>query len=194
MREKVKIKLLQNMLEEVTKKYDYFISLQNEKMKHTFEMAVKDSLTGLYNRQYLDEYSKQALGRVDRYENILVLIFIDLDNFKYVNDYFGHNEGDKVLKAIAKIFQKTFRNYDIIVRYGGDEFIVLIEDKKYDKESINIILKQFVKRVEEDLAKFKLSASFGCAVAPYETKNIDKLIELADERMYLQKGNKKAKR
>jgi diguanylate cyclase (GGDEF)-like protein len=194
MREKAKIKLLQNMLEEVTKKYDYFISLQNEKMKHTFEMAVKDSLTGLYNRQYLDEYSKQALGRVERYENILVLIFIDLDNFKYVNDYFGHSEGDEVLRKIAKIFQKTFRNYDIVVRYGGDEFIVLIEDKHYDKVAITAMLKKFVKRVEESLKEFKLSASYGCAVAPNETKDIEKLIELADERMYLQKGNKKVRR
>jgi len=182
------------MLEEVTKKYDYFISLQNEKIKQTFEMAVKDSLTGLYNRQYLDEYSKQALARVERYENIFVLIFIDLDNFKYVNDYFGHSEGDEVLKKVAKIFQKTFRSYDIIVRYGGDEFIVLLEDKQYNKEIINAILKKFVKRVEESLKEFKISASYGCAVAPLETTDMKKLIELADERMYLQKGNKKSKR
>ena len=191
MRENIKIRLLQSMLEEVTKKYDYFIAMQNEKMKHTFEMAVKDTLTGLYNRQYLDEYSKQALGRVERYENILVLIFIDLDNFKYVNDYFGHNEGDNVLRKIAQIFQKTFRSYDIVVRYGGDEFIVLIEDKHYEEDVIKSILKQFVKRVEESLKEFKLSASYGCAIAPNETKDINRLIELADERMYLQKGNKK---
>jgi len=191
MREKIKIRLLQSMLEEVTKKYDYFISLQNEKMKETFEMAVKDRLTGLYNRQYLDEYSKQALARVERYENILVLIFIDLDNFKYVNDYFGHAEGDVVLQKIAKIFLKTFRNYDIIVRYGGDEFIVLIEDKNYDKAMIQSMLKKFVKRVEESLKKFKISASYGYAIAPKETKDIRRLIELADERMYMQKGKKK---
>jgi diguanylate cyclase (GGDEF)-like protein len=163
-------------------------------MKHTFEMAVKDSLTGLYNRQYLDEYSKQALGRVDRYENTLVLIFIDLDNFKYVNDYFGHSKGDEVLKKVAKIFQKTFRSYDIIVRYGGDEFIVLLEDKNFDRVTVNATVKKFVKRVEEGLNEFEVSASYGCAVAPEETKNIDKLIELADERMYVQKRNKKARR
>jgi len=194
MRENIKIQLLQNMLEEVTKKYDYFISQQNEKIQKTFDMAVRDSLTNLYNRQYLDEYSKQALGRVERHENTLVLIFIDLDNFKAVNDIYGHNAGDEVLKKVSKIFQKTFRQYDIIVRYGGDEFIVLIENKNYEEEKLYEVLEKFVTRLEESLQKFSVSASYGCAFAPKEATDIEKLIALADERMYLHKQEKKAKR
>jgi len=193
MREKVKIKLLQSMLSEITKKYDYYISQQEEKLQRTFEMAVKDSLTGLYNRQYLDEYSKQALGKLARHENILVLIFIDLDNFKYVNDNYGHAEGDEVLKKVAKIFQTTFRNYDIVVRYGGDEFIVLVEDKKYSQEEIETTLHSLVERIEKQLKAFGVSASYGYAVAPNEADDIDELIEIADKKMYAQKQMKKCK-
>ena len=179
------------MLEEITSKYDYFISQQNEKIRETFEMAVKDRLTGLYNRQYLDEYSKQVLGRVQRHENVLILIFIDLDNFKYVNDTYGHTTGDEVLQKVAEIFKNTFRNYDIIVRYGGDEFIVLLEDKKYDLTAIESMMHSFVQRIEEKLKKFNISASYGYSVAPNEAKNIQELIEIADERMYIQKQKKK---
>jgi len=194
MREDIKIQLLQNMLEEVTKKYDYFISQQNEKIKKTFELAVRDSLTGLYNRQYLDEYARQALGRIERHENTMVLIFIDLDNFKYVNDTFGHAQGDAVLKKVGEIFKKTFRKYDIIVRFGGDEFIVLIENKRYNAKTLKEILELFVARLEENLKHFNISASYGCSFAPKEGQDIEKLIALADERMYLQKQEKKAKR
>jgi diguanylate cyclase (GGDEF)-like protein len=193
MRENIKIKILQNMLEEVTKKYDYFISQQNEKMRVTFEMATKDKLTGLYNRQYLEEYSSQALGRIKRHNTVLISIFIDLDNFKHVNDYYGHLEGDRVLKEVAEIFKQTFRDYDIIIRYGGDEFIVLVEDKQYSHESIKELMELFVKRIESSLKKFKISASYGCAVAPYDAQTMEELIEISDERMYLQKQAKKCK-
>ena len=182
------------MLEEVTKKYDYFISQQNEKMRETFDKAVRDSLTGLYNREYLDEYSKQAFGRVARSESSLVLIFIDLDNFKQVNDNFGHNEGDRVLVEVSNIFKKSFRLYDIVVRYGGDEFIVLIEDKEHDTEALEMILQLLVTKIEKNLKTFGISASYGYAIAPAEAQDLASLIELADKRMYAQKQAKKAMR
>ena len=191
MREEVKIKLLENLLEEVTKKYDYFISLQDKKIQQTFEMAVKDPLTELYNRQYLSEYAKKAFQRVTRHESVLILIFIDLDNFKYVNDSFGHKEGDKVLKQVGEILRKTFRNYDIIVRYGGDEFVILIEDIHFDSANIEKTLLCCVKRVEEKLNRFKISASYGYSLAPNGAMGLEELIESADEKMYAQKQRKK---
>lgn len=191
MRQAIKIKLLQNMLEEVTKKYDYFILQQDQMIKHTYEMATKDKLTGLYNRQYLEEYSQQALDRMQRHKNVLILVFIDIDNFKYVNDTFGHDEGDSVLKEVSKIFQDNFRKYDVVVRYGGDEFIVLLEEAIYDEVSIKTLLEKIVQRVEESLFKFKISASYGCAIAPQEAQELQKLISIADERMYAHKRSKK---
>ena len=194
MRQAIKIKLLQNMLEEVTKKYDYFILKQEQMLKHTYEMATKDKLTGLYNRQYLEDYSQQAFDRMQRHQHVLILIFIDIDNFKYVNDTFGHDEGDAVLKEVSKIFHDSFRKYDVVVRYGGDEFIVLLEEKKYDEATLKTLLEKMVQRVEESLLEFKVSASYGCATAPHEAQELQKLISIADERMYAHKRAKKSAR
>ncbi len=194
MRNAVKIKLLQNMLEEVTKKYDYFILKQEQIIKQTYDMATKDSLTGLYNRQYLEDYAKQALDRMHRHKSVLIVIFIDIDNFKYVNDTFGHEEGDRVLKEVSEIFQESFRKYDVVARYGGDEFIVLLEEKIYDETQTGLILKRIVERIEQRLLRFKISASYGCAVAPAEGKDLAELVSVADERMYAHKREKKARR
>jgi len=194
MRNIIKIRLLKNILEEVSKNYDYFIAQQDQLLKQTFELSIKDPLTGLYNRHYLEDYAMKACSRVNRHNNKLILIFIDLDNFKQVNDTFGHEAGDEVLKKVSEIFTDIFRKYDIIVRYGGDEFIILIEDIKYDENSIKSLLDKMVKRIEENLKKFNISASYGIAVAPTETNSFKDLIYLADERMYKQKiARKKAR-
>lgn len=194
MRQAIKIRLLQNMLEEVTKKYDYFISKQEQTIQHNYDRATRDSLTGLYNRQYLEDYANKAIDRMQRHGSVLILVFIDIDNFKYVNDTFGHDQGDAVLQKVSAIFQEVFRKYDTVVRYGGDEFIILLEEKNYDKTLMKTILEQVVKRVEESLLQFKISASYGCATAPKEAKDLKELISIADERMYAHKREKKAAR
>ena len=194
MRNIIKIRLLKNILEEVSKNYDYFIAQQEQLLKQTFELSIKDPLTKLYNRNYLEDYATKAYSRVKRHNNKLILIFIDLDNFKQVNDTFGHEAGDEVLKKVSEIFREIFRQYDIIVRYGGDEFIILIEDIKYDEAALKILLDKMVKRIEKNLKKFNISASYGIAIAPTEANSLKELIYLADERMYKQKiARKKAR-
>jgi len=194
MRQAIKIKLLQNMLEEVTKKYDYFIVKQEQMLKQTYDLATRDTLTGLYNRQYLQDYAGQAMNRMKRHTTELVLIFIDIDNFKYVNDTFGHEDGDKVLQEVSKIFQDSFRKYDVVVRYGGDEFVVFLEESKYDEKFVKSLLEDMVQRVEKSLTKFQISASYGCATAPQEAQTLKELLTLADGRMYAHKRAKKAQR
>jgi len=194
MRQAIKIRLLQNILEEVTKKYDYFISKQDQIIKHNYDKATKDPLTGLYNRQYLEDYVSKAIQRVQRHGDVLILVFIDIDNFKYVNDTFGHDEGDNVLKKVSTIFKESFRKYDVVVRYGGDEFIIFLEEKNYNKALIKTILDKVVQRIEEGLLKFKISASYGYSLAPKEADKIEELIAIADERMYMHKKKKKAAR
>jgi len=194
MRESIKIKLLQNMLEEVTKKYDYFILHQEQMLKQTYDLATRDTLTGLYNRQYLQDFAQQALSRMKRHSTEVVLIFIDIDNFKYVNDTYGHEDGDEVLKEISKILKDSFRKYDVVVRYGGDEFIIFLEESSYDEADLKATLDSMVDRIEKRLAKFAISASYGCAVAPQEAQTLQELITLADERMYAHKRAKKAQR
>ncbi len=191
MREEIKIKILQNILREITKKYDYFISMQENVLKVTFEKAIKDSLTGLYNRNYLTERLKQFEAKIKRNKSKIILVFLDLNNFKQINDVYGHKKGDEVLKGIADLMKKTFREYDLIVRYGGDEFIIIIE--KEDEKSLNIedAVKKLNNNINKKYKNYNISFAYGIAVSnEVLDKNFDlnKLIELADERMYENKN------
>ena len=184
MRENIKIKILQNMLEEVTNKYDYFISQKDEVLKKTFEKATKDSLTHFYNREYMNDYLKKLYHKAKRENFQFLLVFLDLDNFKNVNDTSGHEKGDEVLKQVSEIIKNSFREYDTFVRYGGDEFIIIIELKKnYSSKEITNLLNKLKERIENRFKEYNLSISFGMALNT-EAETIDKLIELADMRMY----------
>jgi diguanylate cyclase (GGDEF)-like protein len=93
-----------------------------------WDMAVTDSLTGLYVRRYFMVKFQEELHRADRYNKILSIVMADIDRFKKINDTYGHDVGDKVLQTIGKFFQKNIRDVDIIARYGGEEFIVMIPE------------------------------------------------------------------
>ncbi|MBZ4682482.1 GGDEF domain-containing protein [Thermodesulfobacterium sp.] len=195
MREEIKIRLLQNLLEEITKKYDSILSLKEQKLKDTYLMAIKDELTGLYNRYYLKDYLAKLIEKLKRNKNNkLFLIFIDLDNFKLINDTYGHNKGDNVLKEVAEILTANFRKYDIISRYGGDEFIVLLESNEDPTKRINALRQN----IEEIFKEFNLSFSYGISIFPDDIENINMptqeiiklLIEIADKRMYEEKTKK----
>jgi diguanylate cyclase (GGDEF)-like protein len=189
MREEVKIQILENLLTIVTQKYDYFTSYQQTLIEKNFQKAIKDPLTGLYNREYLKEISNKLLDEAKRENFILALIFIDLNNFKSVNDTDGHEKGDEILKEVAKELKKSFRSYDIIVRYGGDEFIVLFKMQK-DKSNLQKLLNSVNERIKNKFKNYNISLSFGIATTE-ETFDLNKLIELADKRMYKDKKRKK---
>jgi len=192
MREKVKIQILQNLLTIVTQKYDYYTFYQKTLIEENFQKAIRDPLTGFYNRAYLKDISQKLLNEAKREEEKIALIFIDLNNFKSVNDIYGHEKGDEVLKEVANELKKSFRSYDILVRYGGDEFIVLL---KIPKEKFNLenILNSINKRIKNRFKKYNISLSFGITTTE-ESFDLEKLIELADERMYEDKKRKKANR
>lgn len=95
-------------------------------MEHLKDMAEHDGLTGLYNRSYFQEELERVVGRARRSEQSYALLYIDLDNFKYINDTLGHAAGDKLLVEVAGILNKRARKSDLIARLGGDEFIVLL--------------------------------------------------------------------
>jgi diguanylate cyclase (GGDEF)-like protein len=196
MREEVKIKILKSLLDEVTKKYDYFIANRERIYKETYEMAVKDSLTGLYNRQYFEDFVVKSIKKGLRENRDFSLIFIDLDNFKPINDNYGHTKGDEVLKKVAKLFKQTFRDYDIIARLGGDEFVVVAENLS-NKDRIEKVRKVF----EEVFKDFNLSFSYGVAnLKEIEVKSLNEeeilnfMLILADGRMYEEKMKRKRQR
>ncbi|WOE70791.1 GGDEF domain-containing protein [Hydrogenimonas thermophila] len=191
MRAEIQVKLLENLLDEITKRYDSFIKEQNEKIEDTLEKATKDPLTDLYNREFLSEYAEKVLKENRRKGESVTLIFLDLDNFKSVNDNYGHEEGDQVLKNVATILKNSFRDHDVIIRYGGDEFIVLAQLNRVEISDLNSVLMSLKERIEENFKKYGISISYGMAIYPLETDNLKDLIHLADQRMYEQKKAKK---
>ena len=90
------------------------------------QQSVKDRLTGLNNRAYFDQVFEQQLSLAQRYDTDLTLLFLDLDNFKDINDRYGHQTGDYVLQTVAALIEKEKRDSDIAIRYGGEEFILLM--------------------------------------------------------------------
>lgn len=156
-------------------------------------MSLIDDLTGLYNRRGLLALAQQQLRMADRMSKRLSLIFADLDDLKFVNDSFGHSEGDAILMETAHLLRETFRDCDIIARIGGDEFVVLA------MESANSSPRPWSSRLRERIAQrnaserpFPLRLSMGVAYYdPEFPTTIEALLARADQLMYQEKRRKR---
>lgn len=100
------------------------------------EQAIVDQVTGAYNRRYFDQKVKDEFVRATRYGRSMALVIIDIDKFKNINDTYGHLQGDQILREVADIFKDTSREIDIICRYGGDEFVMLLPETGYEEAII----------------------------------------------------------
>ncbi|WP_457681222.1 GGDEF domain-containing protein [Thermovibrio sp.] len=153
-------------------------------------LAVRDPLTGLYNRAFALSYLSQELEKVKRKElPNLCIAYIDLDNFKQVNDTLGHSEGDKVLSEVGAILKKHFRRSDVVARIGGDEFLIVFTN--CEPERIRERLEFLRETLEEKFKKYGLSMSYGVAEAPKDALRPSFLIKIADQRMYEDKKRRK---
>lgn len=153
-----------------------------------------DSLTGLYNRRGFITLAEHTMSLAKRLRKNLILIFIDLDNMKWINDNLGHNVGDLALKETADILKKTFRENDLIARIGGDEFVVLgVVEKEEDKDEVLNRLRAKVEASNERKDRnFKLSLSIGTVFhTPDSNYSIEELLEIAEKLMYEEKKKKK---
>ena len=157
------------------------------------EQAIRDPLTGLFNRRYMLEALEQAHSRSERKGHSIAILMIDLDHFKLFNDNFGHEAGDYVLKATAQVFKDSLRQEDIACRYGGEEFCIVLPDTNENQASL--IAERIVKAMSSlELSMNKLSlgtvtASIGIAVFPDNAVTMDDTIRAADEALYLAKEN-----
>ena len=162
------------------------------------QLSITDPLTGCYNRVYLNQRFEEELSRAIRYGQSLSVILADIDHFKSVNDTYGHQVGDEVLKAFAQTLRRLRREkIDWIVRYGGEEFLIVLPETGCEG-TIKMAerLKQAVSQKEFRIGKvnLKITASFGGACAQYDNKEICNtsmadLIGRADTELYHSKNN-----
>lgn len=165
---------------------DSFTRLEAEK-KELYLMARTDSLSGLANRNSLNEYLERLIPTMQRNEKEFAFLFLDIDHFKTVNDSLGHNIGDELLKNISSIIRKTLRPSDFIARVGGDEFVIIIQEYKSYIELSNII-----QRIQDHLSQtwliqthpINIGCSIGIAFFPKDGEDIVSLMKNADIAMY----------
>ncbi|MCW8915810.1 MAG: diguanylate cyclase [Magnetovibrio sp.] len=168
------------------------ISERKDMERRLKSLATIDDLTQIPNRRELDHRVQQALMRNQRAGEKLALLFIDMDGFKEVNDQFGHEAGDIVLKEVASRLTNLIRKSDVAGRMGGDEFAVLL-DSKVTQDSVSTVAKKLLKGLSEpyhvnDSAHAKLTASIGIAFSPDDGSSLRQLLAQADEAMYAAKN------
>jgi len=153
--------------------------------------ANHDHLTGLKNRLFFNLSLEQAISHAERHKQKIALLFIDLDRFKEINDSFGHQVGDSVLKIVAKRLHQTIRREDLLVRLGGDEFVILIEEVP-NKEGVSTLAKKIIAVLGEEInieeQSFYVGTSIGITIYPDDAFNASDLIKNADAAMYRAKS------
>ena len=162
--------------------------------KQLEELARIDPLTGCYNRRYGMELLYRQMKLSQRSQSPLLLAFLDIDNFKTINDTFGHNEGDKVLKEVVELFKSSLREVDIICRMGGDEFLLGFPDNSLrEAPLIRERLEESLSQLNHQIKKnYQIQFSIGFSeYLPDKPKSLDELIVIADREMYQEKHNKK---
>ena len=155
-------------------------------------LAGFDSLTDLPNRRLFDDRLEQAIRRQSRQKTQVAVVFIDINDFKPINDRYGHKIGDRVLHALAVRIYAEVRGGDTVARWAGDEFAIIVEDAEI--ALIDHLIKRLHQRVEAPMdiegIPLRISASIGVAFYPSEAGNSADLLELADQRMYENKNSK----
>ena len=182
-----------------TAAFDYFLNetdllveplvMEREQLRQTELMAYFDHLTGLHNYAYFESEIKTEVARAKRYDTSLCLLLVDLDEFKLVNDTFGHRAGNEVLREVGHILQKRLRSSDLIARFGGDEFAALLhrtdptDGQRVARSLCRSIDEQFKKSAQIELPR-PLTASFGLSALPLQADDEVQLFELADKALY----------
>jgi len=170
------------------------ISRRKEIEEQLEKLARIDSLTGCNNRGYGLELLDRQIKLSHRSKFPLLLAFLDIDNFKDINDAFGHEEGDKALKEVVKLLKSTLREIDIICRMGGDEFLLIFPDSSLKEAPlIRERLNKDLTKLNQALKKpYKIALSIGLSEYNPDTPlPMDELIRIADKNMYDEKKNKK---
>ena len=161
----------------------------NDQAQH---MALHDPLTGLPNRLLLGDRLQQAIARCARHQEKLAVVFLDLDNFKQINDTHGHGIGDQVLCAVAQRLQAALRKSDTVARWGGDEMILLLPEIHHAQDAL-LACQRLKSTVTNELATDPMTSlltlSMGIAVYPDDAQLPEILLQLADRALYRAKSS-----
>lgn len=159
-------------------------------------LAYYDTLTGLPNRQLFEEHLQQAILQLERRPGKIAVLFLDLDNFKNINDSLGHNVGDEILLQVANRLQSAIRSTDMISRLGGDEYTLLLTNLSESDSLVKIaqdILRHFSRPFDVDGKAINVTASIGVAICPDDSTDKHDLVKFADIAMYRAKDQGKDK-
>ncbi len=151
------------------------------------QQAIRDPLTDLYNRRYFNETLEKEVQKVKRYDGLLSFLMFDIDSFKKVNDRYSHQTGDKVLQELANLLKDNVRSADTVVRYGGDEFLVMMPETEEEVKEVVSRLKQSLDQWNDqnNLIDFRLSLSMGVSHwRPNQDRDVEETLKEADRRMY----------
>lgn len=156
-------------------------------------LSVQDSLTGLYNRRYLDENLRSVFSRAKRYGKSLSVMICDIDNFKRINDTLSHEVGDKVLRQVAQILQNAVRDADVVARYGGEEFVIVFPETLVNHAAI--VCERIRRHVEqhawEDIIQgLQVTLSIGLT-GDITVADHEKMLAAADDKLYHAKAEGK---
>ena len=167
------------------------IAIENARVYERLEqLAATDSLTALFNRRYFEQALPREVSRAERRGGSIALMMLDIDHFKQLNDTYGHTVGDVVLKKVAGLLSKAVRKGDVLARYGGEEFVILLSEASYR------VSREIAERIRKSIAaatihpagpRRRVTISVGWALYPDDTRETDKLIELADRALYFAK-------
>ncbi|MCF7889766.1 PAS domain S-box protein [Candidatus Bipolaricaulota bacterium] len=158
--------------------------------KQLRQQAIRDPLTDLYNRRYFNESLQKEAEKCKRYNTSLAFLMIDVNRFKEINDRYTHQIGDRVLKEVAELLQENVRSADTVVRYGGDEFLVMMPETYGEIENTEDRLKEELSRWNDrsDILDFPLTLAMGVAHwKPDRDKDVEEALKEADRRMYRDK-------
>lgn len=164
----------------------------NESYRQVKQLAESDSLTGLFNRHHFEEALNQAISSSIRQENCVAVLLLDLDHFKKINDSFGHDVGDQLLKVVAARIKRNLRGGETFARLGGDEFGLIVENVEsihQIKPVADRILSTFANFFEINNQEIHCFVSIGIAICPVNGKRVDELVKYADIAMYRAKAS-----
>jgi len=155
------------------------------------ELARLDNLTGAVNSRFFYDLAQMEIARFQRYKRPFTLAYIDLDNFKTVNDRFGHPEGDRVLRIVVRSIKNYIRKTDVIARLGGDEFVLLLPETNEESAGIALSKIQIDLLDEMQSGNWPVTFSIGVLTCMAVPDTLDELVRMADELMYSVKHDTK---